>query len=322
MSRRPIFKPFPLFNSAHSQTIVATFIKFHGSPSSVTRFVHFADSERVALEISTPPNWKENDPTIVMVHGLCGSHKSAYNTRLAKKFYQRGIRTVRINLRGCGTGKGYGKRIYHPEQSDDVWKALEEIKRDMPHSPLTVMGFSLGGNIVLKMAGERGMEANGLVKKVIAVNPPIDVYSSVTLLNKNKFYERYFMRFLRADVAFRHSHFEDLPPMEIPSDMNLLEFEEFYIAPQSGFSSVNEYYFACSSGRLLPEITVQCHILFSRDDPIVDCNMLDSISVPANIDVLITEHGGHLGYLGSTMQKGGFHWMDALIFHWTMQEEI
>ena len=166
-----------------------------------------------------------------------------------------------------------GKKLYHPGDSDDIWAALKEIKRDTPESPLTLIGFSFGGNIILRMGGERKEEAKGLVENLIAVNPPINMYSSVRLLNDNRLYERYFMHRMRQDVYDIHDSFEDLPPIKIPYAMNLLEFDEFYIAPQAGFSRIQDYYYATSSGPLIPEIAVPCHILFARDDPIVDCNV-------------------------------------------------
>lgn len=317
-SDQPVFKPFPLFTGCHAQTIAASFLTFARNPSTITRFVHLPDGERITFEVSTPPDWKATDPTIIMVHGLCGSYRSPYLIRMAKKLGKKRMRTIRINLRGCGTGKGYAKRMYHADCSEDIWHALKEIKRDTPDSPLIVMGFSLGGNIVLKMAGERGEEAKELISKVIAINPPIDMHASVELLSKNKMYERYFMRYLRLDVLFRHEHFEDLPPIEIPSDMTLPEFDEFYIAPQSGYISAKDYYHACSSGRLIQEIQVDSHILFAKDDPIVDCNVMENVQVPPNVNILITDQGGHLGYLAVPTQEGGFHWMDSIILQWAL----
>lgn len=317
---QPVFKPFPFLAGCHLQTIAASLLVFSRDLPSTTRFVHLPDGDRIAFEVNTPPNWKPTDPTIVMVHGLCGSHRSSYIIRMAKKLEKRDLRTVRINLRGCGTGKGYAKRMYLADASNDVWHVLNEIKRDGADSPLVVMGFSLGGNIVLKMAGERGEEASKLISNVIAINPPMDLYASIRLLCKNKVYERYFMKYLRSEVLDRHRHFTDLPPIEIPSDMSLMEFDEFYLAPQSGYSSAKDYYHACSAGRLIPDIEVESHILFAKDDPIVDCNVLGNVKVPDNVDILITEHGGHLGFLGTPGEEGGFHWMDSTILQWIFNE--
>lgn len=321
MSKQPVFKPFPLWTGCHSQTIAASFLSFGGSKlSSLKRFVYLKDGEKLVMEITTPKGWKETDKTVLLLHGLCGSHLSSYIVRMAKKLHKKKVRTVRVNLRGCGSGRGHAKKMYHSECSDDIWEAVKEIKRDAPYSPLSVIGYSLGGNIVLKMGGERGHEAKGVIEKIVSINPPIHVQSTIEHLSKNTFYERYFMSALREDVAYRHETFDDLPPIRIPTEMTLLEFNDFYIAPQSGYDNVADYYHACSSGRLVHSIAVPCHILFSRDDPIVDCNLLNQDGLPDNVDVIITDRGGHLGYLGIPGQKGGFHWMDSVILQWIFED--
>ncbi len=316
MSKSGGFKPFPFFSGCHIQTLVASFITLYRDLVSYRRFVHLKGGERIALEITTPPNWKPEDPTIVMVHGFCGSSKSSYLVRIASKLYQHGMRTVRLNLRGCGDSKGYSKRMYDPEYSEDVWNALKEIKRDTPNTPLIVMGFSLGGNVVLKMAGERQDEAKGVIEKLVAINPPVDMYSSVQQLNSNSFYRRYFMKYLKRDIYEMHDAFDDLPPIKIPSNLTLMDLDELYLAPQAGYSTVRDYYYAVSSGPLLTEIKVPCHILFSRDDPIIDCSEVESLKIPDNVDITMTDKGGHLGFLGSLRSKEGFLWMDAQILKW------
>ena len=319
MTKQPVFKPFPLCTGCHAQTIVASFLSISGRLSSLKRFVYLPDGDKIVMEISTPKKWKESDPTVILVHGLCGSSRSTYMTRIARKLYKKNIRAIRLNLRSCGAGRGHGKKMYHSEASEDIWRVLQEIKRDAPDSPLTLVGFSLGGNTVLKAVGERGEEAKRLLHKVISVNPPVNMQSSIELLSQNTFYERYFMTALREDVAFLHESFDDLPPIRIPNEMTLLEFNEFYIAPQSGHDNARDYYHACSSGRLIHNIAIECHILFALDDPIVDCTVVDFKEVPENVDILITENGGHLGYLGTPGQQGGFHWMDAILLQWIFE---
>jgi len=318
-AEEPVFKPFPFFTGCHIQTVAASFLTFSRYLESVKRIVYLADGESITYQTSTPAHWKSTDPTVVMIHGLCGSHRSAYLVRLAKKLDKRGIRTIRINLRGCGSGKGLARKMYHTGCSDDVWAAIKKIKSEAPDSPLTVMGFSFGGNVVLKMAGEWADESKELIDKVIAINPPIDLFASVKLLSKNRVYERYFMSQIRSDVLFRHRHFNDLPPIAIPFNMTLLEFDEFYIAPQSGYLTAHDYYHASSSGRIIPSIEVTTHLLFAKDDPIVDCNVMENVKVPDHVNIIVTDQGGHLGYLGTPGQEGGFHWMDSLILQWIFQ---
>ena len=320
MSEQPVFKPFPLWTGCHAQTIAGSFFSFGSNPSSLKRFVYLLDGDKLVMEITTPKGWRDDDKTAVLVHGLCGSHLSPYIVRMTRKLLKKGVRVVRLNLRGCGSGRGHAKKVYHSGLSDDIWEAIREIKRDTPYSGITVIGYSLGGNIVLKMGGERGDEAKQFIDKLISVNPPIHIKSTIEHLSKNSFYERYFMTALRDDVAYRHENFHELPPIRIPVEMTLLEFIEFYVAPQAGYHDVWEYYNACSSCRLVQDISVPCSILFSRDDPIVDCNLLDQSNLPKNVEVVITENGGHLGYLGIPGQKGGFHWMDSLLLQWFFEK--
>lgn len=320
MSEQPVFKPLPFWAGCHAQTIAGCFLSFGSNPSSLRRFVYLSDGEKLVMEITTPKGWKSDEKTAVLIHGLCGSHLSSYMVRMTRKLLKRRVRVVRVNLRGCGSGRGHAKKIYHTESSEDVWQAIKEIKRDTPHSSITVIGYSLGGNVILKMGGERGDEARQHIDKLISVNPPIHVESTIEHLSKNPFYERYFMAALREDVDYRHEVFQELPPIRIPAEMTLLEFNEFYIAPQSGYDDVHEYYHASSSCRLVHNISVPCYILFSKDDPIVDCNLLDQKDLPNNVEVVITENGGHLGYLGIPGQKGGFHWMDSVLLQWLLED--
>lgn len=321
MAKHPIFKPFPLLVSCHLQTFVGAFFNFFEDPPSITRFVHLADGEKIAINVTTPPNWKEEELTVVLVHGLCGSGKSSYMVRLANKLHKKGVRSIRINLRGCGSGKGLARKLYHSDASNDIYEVIREIKQNTPSSPCVLIGFSLGGNIVLKFAGERNQEAKNLMEKVIAINPPIDLYTSAILLNKNKVYENYFLMYLKEEIAFVESRLEIISGYDPSLKKSLLEFDETYFAPRSGFSTAKEYYYACSSGRLLMDIILSCHILFAQDDPIISTHVVENILLPKNIEIHISKQGGHLGYLGIPGTKGGFYWMDSLIFHWIFDRE-
>ena len=157
---------------------------FAGHLFSRTEYVHLPDHDWLAMEVTTPPSWKPGELTVVMVHGLCGSHKSPYQVRMARKLAAKGIRAIRVNLRGCGSGRGLARNPYSAGCSNDIRCALEQIKFEAPESPILLMGFSLGGNIVLKLAGELG--SNALIERVIAVSPPADLVSSMKLIEQPK----------------------------------------------------------------------------------------------------------------------------------------
>ena len=130
-------------------------------------------------------------------------------------------------------GRGLAKHIYHSGRSEDLFEALKLLKFEYPDSPIVLIGFSLGGNIVLKLVGELNALGHRYLKGVIAVSPPVDLYSSVQMIGQpdNAFYERYFYKLLRADVVYRHKKFKDLPPCDLPKNLKLYEFDQIYTAP-------------------------------------------------------------------------------------------
>jgi predicted alpha/beta-fold hydrolase len=320
MFRELPFDPFPFLHGPHHQTILSTVLNFLTEPASDQKLIPLPDGDQISLEISTPREWKKTDPTVFLVHGLCGSHKSPNLVRMAKRLNPLGIRTVRFNMRGCGSGRGMAKQIYHSGRSEDVFESIKVLKKETPLSPITLIGFSLGGNIVLKMAGELGLFAKSFIEKVIAVSPPVDLYSSVLMIGhpENAVYERYFYKSLRADVHYRHKKFKDLPPITLPRNLKLYEFDQMYTTPACGFRNVDDYYARCSAAPLVPDIEVPCKILFAEDDPIVSCSSLDSYDTKANVEIYRTKQGGHMGYLGHPQGEKGFHWLDSVLVDWIL----
>ena len=311
------FKPLAFFSGCHAQTILGSLTCFAKAPSSKTEYITLPDLDHLAIETCTPKNWRPTDPTVVLLHGLCGSHNSNYLQRLCKKFYSQGVQTVRVNLRGCGSGRGLARYFYHCGSSDDLLACIKYVKRKNPESLISLVGFSLGGNIALKLAGELAESGKELICQVIAVNAPCDLKGCVQRIRRpsNQMYERYFINLLRADVHYRHERF-GLPKVNLPSTMSIFEFDEYYIAPQMGYKSALEYYESCSSMRLIPSIGVPCQILFAGDDPIIETSCLDHLLLPEHIKVVKTTHGGHLGFLSSPFSPTGARWMDHFLISW------
>ena len=312
------FRPFPCLTHPHLQTIVAAELTWSREPPSSTHLVGLSDGDTIALEVSTPRGWQSHDPTAVLLHGLCGSHLSPYMQRLARKLWGRGLRAVRINLRGCGSGRGLARHPYHSGRSADVLAVLESLRQTTPQSPVTLIGFSLGGNIVLKLAGELGAAVPDHLQRVIAVCPPADLVACSRLLEQpaNRFYNRYFTRRLCAEVSDRHNRFPDLPRAELPPELSLYAFDEYYTAPQCGFRDALDYYRRCSAAPLVPRLTVSCRILFAADDPLIDAYVFDGVALPPNVQVIRTRYGGHLGFLGRPGGAGGYRAMDAQLLAW------
>ena len=313
------FNPFPLLHGPHLQTIAAAKLRlWRREPPGEVRVVALPDGDRIALVVSTPPQWRPDSPTVLLLHGLCGCHQSSYMMRLALKLWRRGIRAIRMNMRGCGAGVGLARQPYHSGRSPDVLAVLEALQGQSPQSLVTLLGFSLGGNVMLKFAGELGRRAEALCTQIIAVCPPADLAACSRLLSQpsNRLYERYFMRRLLAAVAERHRLYPDLAPVNLPERLSLYRFDNLYTAPQCGFADADDYYARSSAASLVPQITLPCRILFAADDPVIDAAVFDCAALPPNVEVVRTSQGGHMGFLGRPGRPGGYRWMDACLLDW------
>ncbi len=321
MSQELPFEPFSIFSDPHHQTIISSVLNFLFEPSFDRKVVQLPDGDKLAVAVTTPSGWKPTDLTVVLVHGLCGSQRSPNLIRMVKRLAPKKIRCVRYNMRGCGAGKGLAKHIYHSGRSEDLFEVLQVLKKEHPESPIVLIGFSLGGNIVLKLVGEMNVIGHQYLKGVIAVSPPVDLYSSVQMIGDeaNGFYERYFYKLLRSDVHYRHRKFRDLPKVKLPKTLKLYEFDQIYTAPLCGFKDAMDYYNKCSAAHVVEDIQIPCRILLAEDDPIISPSSLDRYTLPSNVSVFKTKKGGHMGYLGSPGSEKGFHWLDSLLVDWVQE---
>lgn len=318
MSKELPFDPYPFTGDPHTQTILGCYLSFVRSPPSSQKLVTLPDGDKISLEVTTPTKWTSSDLTVVFVHGLCGSHESPNLVRMASKLNAIGVRSIRFNMRGCGSGHGLCRRHYHSGRSEDLFECLKVIKQEHPESPIILVGYSLGGNIALKLAGELSHQAPYFLKAVIAVTPPVDLYASIQLMADpmNSIYETYFYRVLRSGVHYLQKNFHEGPRIVLPAKMKIYEFDQLYTAPAAGFESAMDYYQKCSSMHLINDISIPCKILFSEDDPIICHHSLDHFELPSNIEVYKTKKGGHMGYLGSAPGQEGFYWLDWVVKGW------
>lgn len=303
------FKPLPGMRSHHSQMLFANFYPSGREPYANQWLVSLSDGDRISCEVSTPDNWKPVHPMLVMIHGLGGSHRSAYMIRLSRKFYRLGYRVVRVNLRGCGSGVGLNNRPYNSGNSQDIKEVLEALKLQSPQSPITLMGFSLGGNIAIKMAGELGDKASKLVKRVIAVCPPIDLNQSIKYISRssNWLYHKSFVKYMLIQgYRWAKDH----------SIQSIYEYDQKVTAPVWGYKSAEDYYVKCSSCNFISNVKVQCDVVLTTDDPFIDHRDLKNRAIDSGTNVWLANGGGHLGFIGWAGKEQGFYWLDKLLVDW------
>ncbi len=172
----PPFEPHPLLRGGHAQTIVGRYLGGERQWLEASRhIIDLPDGDRLLALETVPPNWSDQQPVALIVHGLAGCAQASYVVRLGRHLVRSGIAVVRINLRGAGDGFGLAKGIYHAGRSDDLRVIVEWLHKRRARSPIGLIGFSLGGNLVLKLAIEAAGEVNTGFDAVLAANPPLDL---------------------------------------------------------------------------------------------------------------------------------------------------
>ncbi|HTN76560.1 MAG TPA: alpha/beta fold hydrolase [Pirellulaceae bacterium] len=319
------FQPHPLIRGGHAQTILGAYLPHQQRLSATQRqLITLPDGDQLVLHDDCPPSWQPDQRAVLLIHGLGGSHASPYMVRIAAKLFARGVRCWRLDMRGFGAGYALAKHPGHAGRSEDVRATIEAIAQHCPHAPLSAIGFSLGGNIVLKLAAESGDHPPGTLDSIAAVCPPIDLSASSQNIKRgmNFVYDRAFVKALLTMLRRRRSelpHFADEAPL-LPRPRNLLEFDDRYTAPKSGFLSAADYYAQSSSGPLLARITLPTLIVAAADDPLIPARIFDPALLSPAIDLQITAGGGHLGFVGVAGVDPDRRWLDWRLLEWAQNQ--
>lgn len=315
------FRPMLGLANGDLQTLVAHLWPTpRESFESVHHRIRLPDGDLLDVAWSEPAVRHQSRAVVVLVHGLAGCYRSRYMVRIAARLLDAGFGVLRVNLRGCGTGVGLARRPYHAGCSDDIRAVCDWLRHHCDWSSLVLAGFSLGGNMVLKLAGESEASVPGLVG-VVAACPPIDLQACSRRISqrRNRIYERYFVTRLHATVVELAQRFPDLPPVRFPRRVSLREFDNLYTAPRAGFRDVDDYYDRSHALPWVPRIRVPTLIVAAADDPFVVAEPILNLPHSESLDVRVTRHGGHMGFLGRSAARETVHWLDGQVCNWIQQ---
>jgi predicted alpha/beta-fold hydrolase len=308
------FRPHLLLSSGHAQTIYAGLGAATKLPYlSRCHAIPTTDGDQLALHEDVPREWRKGGLSSLLVHGLGGSHRSPYVARIANKLRARGVRTYRLDMRGCGAGDQMAQKTAHAGRSQDVAAAVDFILTECPESSLVVVGFSLGANQVLKMLGEWGNSAPSCLLRAMAVAPPIDLLACAkNIARPSRFaYNRWFVRSLVRDARRRAAWVPALADIDwTRPPKTLYEFDDRVTAPVNGFSGAEHYYTCSSSSTWLQKIQRPTLILAARDDPIVPGTIFQNLVLGDQVALHMTKHGGHVGYIGRRGLDPDRNWLE------------
>lgn len=319
----PDFIPHPLFRNSHLQTVLSIYVPTKFKPSfGDARKICTKDDDTIVIRENTPAKWKAGDRIVILNHGLCGSHSSQYVMRVCSKLIDRGFKTIRIDMRGFGDSQLVSRGHMHAGRSDDVESVLDDTRARHPGSPITVIGFSLGANITLKLLCEYKDDQPIELDSAVAVSPPIDLLQCTLNLQKglNRVYDSYFASLLSKAVWRRRKsgiELDDVPIQKLPK--RLYEFDDQFTAPAAGFADAEDYYKQCSTHHLLDRISIPTLLLVANDDPIVPIQMYDDCILSIFVKKLVAKGGGHLGFIAKKSTDLDRRWMDWRIAEWVCE---
>jgi predicted alpha/beta-fold hydrolase len=256
--------------------------------------------------------------TLLLLHGLEGSSDAHYMRGIADKAWRAGLNVVRLNQRNCGGTEHLTPGLYHSGLTADPNAVMRElIDRDRLPS-IVLAGYSMGGNVLLRLAGELGTEAPPELKGVAAVSPVIDLEACVRAIEKpaNYVYQWNFMRNLRRSMRRKVAAFPgafDLTRLD--RIRTIRGFDDAYTAPHHGFGDAANYYYQASALRVIDRIAIPTLIVSAADDPFVPPKIFDAPEVRNNphIRVEITPHGGHCAFVSERCADDDGYWAEAAI---------
>jgi len=296
------FVPRRPFVGAHAQTIAGNFLPRRNElPTPEERLIHVEPGVQVLCHC----HWqleRSSRTTLIIVHGLEGSTESQYVIGTGSKAWRAGMNVVRMNMRNCGGTENLGPTLYNSSMSGDVGSVAETLTREDGLQRIALVGFSMGGNLVLKALGEWGAQAPAQIMAGVGVSPAMDLAASADALHDraNRIYEWKFLRGLRRRIKRKAELFPDRYDIGYLRGVRTLrEFDDQVTARYCGFRDAEDYYTRAASSQFLDGIAVPTLILHSDDDPFIRVlpdTRTKVLSNPA-ITYLETAHGGHCAFL-------------------------
>lgn len=271
--------------------------------------------------------WQEDPttaPTLVLTHGLTGDASAGYMKRAAAKAFARGFNTVRLNVRNCGGTEALTPTLYHTGLSEDLRAVAEQLAAE-GHPRLYCAGFSMGGNISLKLAGDYGAAAPRQLRGVAAISPPIDVAAASAAIDSgvvNRIYQLHFLRSLRRLVRLKAARAPERWDLRgLDRLRNLRAYDDRYIAPCFGFRDASDYYQRASAAPLLHRVSVPVLIIHARDDSIIPFGAFEALA-GERLTLIATEGGGHAAFIGSGASADpDVHWAENRLVEWLVETD-
>lgn len=314
----PIFRPPWWLRSPHAQTIAGKYLRPDPGITLRRERIETPDGDFIDLDFALPPDGRGSEelrsaPVALVLHGLEGSARRGYMLLTYRELISAGLRPVGMNFRSCSGEPNRLARFYHSGETDDLRLVLDHLSGRSPAGIAGVIGFSLGGNILLKYLGEEGDAARERIGAAAAISVPFDLARGADALESGlmaRVYTEYFLRSLRAKIRAKLSLMPPLLDLEAALRARTIrEFDDIVTAPLHGFAGAADYYRRSSSSRFLEVIRVPTLIIHAEDDPFLPPAALPRDAIARNpwIAPAISPRGGHVGFISGSPRAPRFH---------------
>ena len=327
------FQPRRFLRNGHLQTIAGNYLsRADDLPAPQAQLVEVspATANQIASKVLCHCHWQPEEvraarPTAIIVHGLEGSSDSQYVVGNSNKLWRAGCNVVRMNMRNCGGTEALTPTLYHSGLSNDVLAVMNFFVARYGLQSMSLIGYSMGGNLVLKLAGELGTAAPATLHSAIGVSPAVDLQPSADALHlpQNRLYELKFLhnllsRFRRKAVLFPRAYDRN----RAVGIRSLREFDDRITALYSGFTGADDYYNRAAAARVLDRIAVPTLVLHALDDPFVRLSdeTREKIRTNPNITLIESNHGGHCAFLAQPDLASGYdgYWAEHTLLRFLL----
>jgi len=289
------FHPHGWLRNAHAQTLWPSLLRRRINLQLTRERIELPDGDFLDLD------WGENKqgPLAIIFHGLEGSGKSSYVRGIMAALTHHGWQTVVVNFRGCSGEPNRLARAYHSGDTGDIAHVVTQLRKRMPDTFIAAIGYSLGGNALLKYLGEIGSASN--INAAIAVSVPFNLDNAAHTLRHSAFglYQHHLLKNLKQTLLDKHdilrSHIDINTALQ---SQNFHEFDHRVTARLHGFASVDDYYAKSSSNQYIPAIHTPTLILHAEDDPFLSPAAIPGTNdLPDTVTLELSKHGGHVGFI-------------------------
>jgi len=268
------------------------------------------------LDVAWMPETDPAAPIVLVLHGLEGHTRRGYMIQMFQALAGQGLRPLGLNFRGCSGEINRAPRFYHSGETEDVALVVDLIRDRFPGRPIMAVGFSLGGNVLLKLLGEQADRGESYIAAAAAISVPYDLSAGADALEKGwmaRFYTRYFVTSLMNKVRAKEALLSGLLDLSrVSDDSTIRAFDDVVTAPLHGFADAEDYYRQCSSKEFVARITTPTLLLHALNDPFLPPSAIPQVSVAdnPNLTLTVTRRGGHVGFVEGAAPWNAMFWAE------------